>query len=95
MADQAWFRSLRWDHLSPISVFESMDRPFNDAQARAEAAESALREIREAIGVWMQPGGALVDRELIIVITAILEAIVAPNACEPPPTSPELPLLRD
>jgi hypothetical protein len=76
--------------------FEFMDRPFNDAQARAETAESALREIHEAIGVWMQPDGALIDRELIIVITAILEAagfpLVAPDACEPRPTSPELPL---
>jgi hypothetical protein len=73
-----------------------MDRGFNEFQARAEAAEAALKTIHAAIAYWMPPDSGIEDQDLIAVITEILEEyglpFVAPAAFESEETAPELPL---
>lgn len=68
----------------------------NPVQMRAVAAQCALRAIYRVMGDWMPPDSELDDRDVIMLITQILEshgmAFVADDAFEPREMAPELPL---
>ena len=72
-----------------MGQFEPLSRPV--------AAESAVRAIYRVIGDWMSPDSELDDRDVIVLITQILEShgmpFVAPDAFEPV-VEPELPGLQ-
>lgn len=63
---------------------------------RSVAAESALRAIYRVIGDWMPPDSELDDRDVIVLITQILEShgmpFVATDAFDSVDVEPELPL---
>lgn len=65
-------------------------------EPRPVAAESALRAIYRVIGDWMPPDSELDDRDVIVLVTQILEShgmpFVADDAFEPHEMEPELPL---
>lgn len=69
---------------------------FEPLQTRPIAAESALRAIYRVIGDWMPPDSELDDRDVIVLITQILEShgmpFVADDAFYFPTASPEPPL---